>query len=405
MARLAPEAEGEPGGLAELRTLLDTISLVKTYHVDPVDSLDLIGAYLKTGSINGMLEEALADPYNHYLAADAYARMQDDLTGSFGGIGIMVGLRDSRLTVIAPIEGTPGFAAGLRGGDHISAVDDRQTENMSLNEAVSLMRGEPGTQVRLQIERSVRDQVEAFDVEIVRAIIENHSVTRKSIIEPSDDFPFLTGRIAYIRLADFSGRTDVQLVEAYNEVVRNRNVDGLVLDMRNNGGGLFPAAIAVANRFVPEGPLVHVVARDGERQTSFADPRLALKDVPPMVVLVNEFSASGTEIVAGALQDSGTAVLVGETTFGKGLVQTVIGLREGALVLTTARYQTASGRFIDQQGIEPDEVVEWSVEEQQEAEYDREPGLAGISPADPQLRRALEMLQDHIVAAALPEAS
>ncbi len=368
----------------ELRTVLEVVALVKTQYVDPVEAIDLLRAYVDSGSINGMLAAVLKDPYTRHMDAQAFSQMQIDTTGHFAGIGIMVGLKDDRLTVIAPIENTPAHRAGLRGGDRIIAIDSRSSEFMSLDEAVSLMRGKEGTQVTLTIERGTAPPFEVFDVMIVRDIIEVPSVTDVVIIQ-DDPWP-VTEPVGYIRLSQFSERSSQELEEALQLMASNR-VKKLVLDLRNNPGGLLSAAVEVSSKFLDGGPVVHVVGRNNAKKTYTALPRASQDDFE-MVVLVNGFSASASEIVAGALQDRGVATVVGERTFGKGLVQVVIPMRDGsALSLTSARYQTAGGRFIDKTGIEPD--VEVKLDEDLLAGID----LSTPSLEDPQLLKALEILE------------
>lgn len=377
-------AGAEDVSLRELRTVLEVISLVKTQYVDPVDSLALISGYLSTGSVNGMLEEVLGDGYTRHMDRAAYRQMQADTSGEFSGIGIVVGIRDGRITIISPIEDTPGFHAGLQGGDVIVSIDGRSTEGMFLDEAVSLMRGERHTEVQLGIDRNG----EAFEVTVTRDDIVVRSVSRVEVVEPSPDFPFLTDRVGYIRLSNFSERTSHELEEALLDL-EAAGVRGIALDLRNNPGGLLTAALQAADKFIPDGPLVHIVGRGDARRTYHASgpthPRL------PMVVLVNQFSASASEILAGALRDRGIAVLVGETTFGKGLVQTIFGLSDGGLSLTSARFETAGGHAIHEVGIEPDVVVR--LDEQEAAELYDIVRFGSVSPEDPQLTRALQELQ------------
>ncbi len=346
------EASGE-GSAAALRTVLEVISLMKTQYVDDVDAVALIASYIEQGTINGMLADAVGDPYTRFMDVRSFEQMQIDTQGEYGGIGIMVGLKDERLTIIAPFEGTPGHAAGLRPGDRIVSIDGKSTEFMSLDEAVSLMRGPEGAGLTIGIQRGER---EPFDVEIVRATIQVPSVTEVELLE-SGSIPNLGRSIGYIRLQRFSERTDQELEEALNTLEAQR-AEGLILDLRDNPGGALSAAIDVANKFLPDGPILHIVGRDQEKRTVHAFPQ-ARRRTLPIVVLVNGYSASASEIVAGALQDRGRGQLVGTTTFGKGLVQTVIPLRDGsALSLTSARYQTAGGRYIHEKGIEPDYIVE-----------------------------------------------
>lgn len=389
--------------VTKFRTALEIVAILKTEYVEPVDTLDLLGAYVRTGDIDGMLKETLPDdPYTHYMNADAYERTLTSIEGSFAGIGIVVGIQGDYLTIVSPIDDTPGHRAGLRGGDRIVAVDGRSTDALTLNEAVSMMRGPEGTVVHLTIQRPTQDGVESFEVEIVRALVEVKSVSKALIIEPSEHFPFLDDRIAYIRISNFSARTTEELVESLQQAIYDDGAVGLILDLRDNPGGVLQAALTVANLFIPDGPLLHVVGRNGLAVTYDAHPRYAMRNLPPLVVLVNQYSASASEIVSGALQDRGVATLVGETTFGKGLVQTIYPLREGALSVTTNVYQTAGGRYIHEEGIVPDVDVPWPLEERETATYLEE--IGGLSPEDPQLRRALEILQSLVDEAQLAKA-
>lgn len=389
--------------VSELRTALEIVALLNTQYVDPVDTMDLVGAYIRTGDIDGMLKEVLDDPYTHYMDAETYDRTLVDIEGSFAGIGIVVGIQGDSLTIVAPIDNTPGHRAGLRGGDRIVAVDERSTDALTLNEAVSLMRGPVGTPVRLRIDRPVQDSFDTFEVEIVRDIVEVNSVSEPLILEPSEHFPYLGDRMAYIRISNFTARTDSELIHSLELAVFEQQAQGLIIDLRDNPGGVFRGSLEVANRFIPDGPLVHVVGRNGETNSYHAHPDYAFKELPPVVVLVNQYSASASEIVAGALQDRGVATLVGETTFGKGLVQTIYPLREGALSITTDRYQTAGGRYIHEEGVVPDVLVPWSIEEREQATYLEE--IGSLSPDDPQLRRALEILQVEVDERQLAKAS
>jgi len=377
--------DGGPGQRASLGTVLEVIALLRSYHVEDVDTLTLVRAYLRTGTIDGMLRESLEDDYTRYMTPQAYSRFQEDtVRAEFGGIGIMVGIRNERLTIIAPIAGTPGMRAGLRGGDLIVRIDGQPTEHMSLEEAVALMRGPEGERVVLTIERGE----EIFDVEIIRDRIQAISVQRWDVITP-EQAPELSAPVGYIHLSSFNEATARQFDRAAAEL-REAGVHGLVLDLRHNPGGLLTAALELADRFLDGGPIVHVVSANGERRTYTASPGTALPPMP-MVVLLDQHSASASEILAGALRDNGLAVLVGETTFGKGSVQTVVPLRDGSgLTLTTAHYETAGGHFIHDIGIEPDVRVPVP-EEELEAFYLRFDSQE-LDLTDPQLRRALEVL-------------
>lgn len=380
-----------PGQRAGLGTVLEVISLLSSYHWENVDTISLVRNYLKTGTIDGMLRESLEDDYTRYMSPQAYNRFQEDtIRAEFGGIGIMVGIREERLTIIAPIAGTPGMRAGLRGGDLIVGIDGRSTEHMSLEEAVSLMRGPEGALVVLTIQRG--DEI--FDVEIIRARIESVGVQRWDVITP-EQVPELSAPVGYILVSNFNQVTARQFDNAAAELAR-AGVQGLVLDLRHNPGGLLSSALEMADRFLDDGPIVHVVSANGERRTYTASPGRAFPRMPT-VVLVDSQSASAAEILAGALRDRGVAVLVGETSFGKGSVQTVVSLSDGSgLTLTTAHYETAGGHFIHKKGVEPDIVVELPEEELQRfyLRFDRDE----LDFSDPQLRRALEVLGELMIA-------
>ncbi len=387
LAQQPGRAETGPEENDGLRSALEVIALVRAHHVEDVDTFTLVRAYLQKGTINGMLREVLEDDYTRYMDSAAFTRMQEDsVHGQFGGIGIMVGIRDEKLTIISPIGGTPGFRAGLRGGDLIRMIDGQATENMSLEEAVSLMRGPEGEPVVLTIQRGD----ELREVAIVRAIIEVPSVERTEVVTPAD-VPYLTAPVGYVQLSNFNEKTIPQMDAALARLL-DAGVQGLVLDLRNNGGGLLSTALQLADRFIEDGPIVHVVSANNQRRTYLAQSEGTFPSMP-MVVLVNEFSASASEILAGALRDNNLALLVGATTFGKGSVQTVVPLRGGAgLALTTAHYETAGGHFIHGVGITPDVVVELP-EEEQDLLYERR-GDDGLNLNDTQLRRALEVLSE-----------
>ncbi|HEY8417423.1 MAG TPA: S41 family peptidase [Limnochordales bacterium] len=383
--------ETGPGERASLGTVLEVISLLSSYHWEDVDTLTLVRNYLRTGTIDGMLRESLEDDYTRYMSPQAFARFQEDtIRAEFGGVGIMVGIRDERLTIISPIAGTPGMRAGLRGGDRILRIDGQPTEHMSLEEAVSLMRGPEGERVVLTIQRGE----EIFDVEIIRDRIQSVGVQRWDVITP-EQMPALSAPVGYIYVSNFNQVTARQFDAAAKKLVE-AGVRGLVLDLRHNPGGLLSSALELADRFLDDGPIVHVVSSNGERRTYTASPGTAFPSMP-IVVLVDGNSASAAEIVAGALRDRGVAVLVGETSFGKGSVQTVVALRDGSgLTLTTAHYETAGGHFIHEKGVEPHIVVPLPEEERQQfyLRFDREQ----LDLDDPQLRRALEVLGELMAA-------
>ncbi|NLJ84896.1 MAG: S41 family peptidase [Firmicutes bacterium] len=382
------KAGAEAGKLSNLRTVLEVAALVKTQYVEPVSMTELLKSYVAHGTINGMLK-ILDDPYTRYLEPYAYKQMQLDTTGIYGGIGIVVGIRDEKLTIVAPIEQTPGFHAGLRGGDVIESIDGKPTKHMSQDEAVSYMRGEAGAKVILGIRKK---NGEFQEVPIIREIIEVRSVTKQILFDDG---------VGYVRLSSFSERTSQELEQALASL-EEQGMRSLILDLRGNPGGLLTAAIDVANKFIPGGPILHVVGRNGVAQTVEASAQHIGRQYP-MVVMVDGYSASASEIVSGALKDTGMATLIGAQTFGKGLVQTVIPLRDGSAVsLTTARYQTAGGHDIHSVGIMPDVIVE--LPEGEEPPYytsDVEGGNGVDVSKDIQLQAALELLQER----ELPKAS
>lgn len=328
---------------SDLGTALEIALLVRLWYVEPVKVSDLLAAYMTTDTIEGMLE-SLGDQYTRYMDHEAYQAYTEDVTGTYSGIGIHVGLRNGRTTVIAPMPDTPAMRAGLAPGDVILAIDGKSTENMSLEEAVSLMKGPEATRVVLTIQRGDEPP---RDVEIVRA----------QITVPVVDYRMIEDGIGYLGLVMFSADTVEQTKRALDDLI-SQGAEGIVLDLRWNGGGLFDQAVQVASMFVDDGPIVYRVGRDGIRNTYLRSPEVPIYDLP-VVVLVNEWSASSAEIVAGALKDRNRAYLVGTQTFGKGVVQGVFPLSNGgALSLTTDRYLTAAGHSIHEVGIAPDFVVE-----------------------------------------------
>ncbi|MBI6545722.1 MAG: PDZ domain-containing protein, partial [Cyanobacteria bacterium NC_groundwater_1444_Ag_S-0.65um_54_12] len=275
---------------------------------------------------------------------------QEERHGSFSGIGIQIGIRDKKLTVIAPIEDTPAHRAGLKSGDHILGVDGKPTKDMAIEEAVSLIRGQRGTKVKLLIERNGTPK--PFNVSIVRDNIVTEAVKTKEI----------DSSIGYIRLASFMSETTTQEMKAALEKFKDKKA--LILDLRGNPGGLLPNAIDIGMLFVDKGPIVQIVDRDGNKEKlpdndTKGRPKLAWPKSKPLVVLVDGGSASASEILSGALQDSHTAILIGTKTFGKGLVQTVHALDGGAgIAITTNKYLTAGGSDINKLGIVPD-LIQW----------------------------------------------
>ena len=327
-----------------LQIFSDVLDIVKENYVQEVKNEELI-----EGAISGMLRTL--DPHSSYLNPDAYKELQVETKGSFGGIGIEITIRDGVLTVVSPIEGTPAYELGIHAGDQILRVDGEPTKEMTLMEAVKKMRGPKGTSVVLTIMRE--DFAKPQDFVITRATIAIKSVRSKTL-EPG---------YGYVRLSQFQSSTARDLRKELAELEKeNKPLKGLILDLRNNPGGLLDQAVKVSDEFLNEGLIVYTGGRLKSQDMRFEAHMNTRPHSYPVVVLVNEGSASAAEIVAGALQDHKRAVIVGVKTFGKGSVQTVMPLRNGAaLRLTTALYYTPSGRSIQAKGIDPDIVVEKAI--------------------------------------------
>lgn len=322
-----------------LKVFAHTITLIENNYVDAIDSTKLI-----QGAIDGMF--ASLDPHSAFMAPGDYQQMKADTQGEFGGLGIEVEIRDNMLTVVAPIEDTPAARADLRSGDQIVKVDGIATDGLRIDEAVRKMRGPRGTRVTLQIRRP--GKADLLTIEIVRDIIQIASVNATA----------LSGGMGYIRIKAFQERTDVQVKKALDEFAAKGPIRGLVLDLRNDPGGLLDQAVAVADLFLEKGLIVRTIGRGGKVVDESVATGPGTYSGFPMVCLVNGGSASASEIVAGALQDHRRAVILGTTTFGKGSVQSILELQDGsAIKLTVARYYTPSGRSIQEAGITPDLVV------------------------------------------------
>jgi len=389
-----------------LKVFTEVLSLIQANYVDETKPRDLI-----YGGIKGMLETL--DPHSSFLPPDIFKEMQVETQGSFGGLGIEITVKDRQLTVVTPIEGTPADRAGLHPGDRIVKIDGNPTKDMTLIEAVKKLRGPKGTSVTLTILRE--ESPGPFELTLVREVIEVKSVRAKD----------LGDGIAYIRIASFQERTGKDLLKAIEQFQKN-GITALVLDLRNDPGGLLNQAVQVSDLFLDKGQLiVYTEGRIKNQDLRFSAEHGAQIPKVPMVVLVNGGSASASEIVAGAMQDWKRALVLGTKTFGKGSVQTVIPLSDGSgLRLTTAKYYTPKGRSIHGTGIVPDIVVEaprpsvakgqgGQVEKEGEAGKDRpegrqerkiseeegDPNLQigkrdGPDPStDVQLKRAMEILK------------
>jgi carboxyl-terminal processing protease len=323
-----------------IELLTNILNIVQKNYVEEVSYDQMF-----EGAITGML--AALDPHSAYLTADLYKELQVDTKGSFGGLGIEIAIRNGLLTVVSPIEDTPAYRAGIEAGDHIVKIDGELTKDMSLLEAVKKMRGRKGTKINISIARE--GATELIDVTIVREVIKIRSVKARWI-EPG---------YGYVRLTQFQERTTEDLQQALDGLFKEHELQGIVLDLRNNPGGLLAQAVRVADLFLDSGLIVYTDGRlEAQRQKYYAHKSGTYGGFP-RVVLVNGGSASASEIVAGALQDHQRAILLGTQTFGKGSVQTILPLeKDAALRLTTARYYTPNGRPIQATGIEPDITME-----------------------------------------------
>lgn len=398
-------AAGE--GYEELKTFTEVMSMVKKHYVEEVKTKDLT-----YGAIRGMLSSL--DPHSSFMPPDAYKDMQVETKGEFGGLGIQVGIKDKSLTVIAPIDDTPASRAGIKAGDKIVSINKESTKDMSMQDAVSKMRGAPKTSVTIGILREGWNEPKDFT--LIRDIIKMKSIKAK----------MLEGNIGYIKVTQFQEQTSADLAAALKKL-SDEKFTAIILDLRNNPGGLLNSSIDVSGQFLPRGKLVvYTKTRSGEKAEFLTEG-----DKPyaqPMIVLVNQGSASASEIVAGALKDWNRAVILGTQTFGKGSVQTVIPLSDGAGIrLTTAKYYTPKGTSIQNTGITPDIVLKLEskngakehpvlrekdlarhLKNEQTEPKPEETETAPIEvdeKDDVQLQRALDILKTWNVFRALPKAS
>ncbi len=341
----AEKSESQAGVAAvdsyeKLKVFSEILSLLEANYVEKLDTNELIN-----GAIRGMLKTL--DPHTSYLPPESFKQMKVETSGRFGGLGIEISVRKGILTVVSPIEDTPAYKAGIKSGDRIIKIEDESTLDMTLTDAVERLRGQIGTSVSITIFREGKD--EPFAVSLERANIQVKSVKGK----------IYEGGIGYMRIRSFTKTTSRDMDKILEEF-RGKQVKKLVLDLRNNPGGLLNQAVEVSDRFLkPENLIVYTQGRTEEQNMRFTTHDRVQRVSYPMIILVNSGSASASEIVAGALQDSRRAIILGTQTFGKGSVQTIIPLSDGsALRLTTARYYTPSGRVIQENGIIPDIIVE-----------------------------------------------
>lgn len=386
-----------------LGIVAQVLAHIENSYVDPVDEDRLVD-----GAVRGMVNTL--DPHSSYLSPEDYSLLEADTSGQFGGVGVEIDARGDYLTVLVPFAGSPAARAGVRAGDEILEIEGHNARGMDVDEAVRQMRGRPGTRVRMTLRR--RGQTEPLRVELAREIIHVQSVESRSLPES----------IGYVSIRSFQDRTSDEVSRALDTLTRDAGgrLAGLVIDLRFNPGGLLDESILVADQFLREGVIVSTRGRSGAAQDEARARAAGTRPDFPIVILVNGYTASAAEILAGALQDHHRALIVGQRTFGKGSVQSVIDLPDGgALKLTIARYFTPSGRSIQAQGIAPDVMVDEgeSPEQTQEPERERdldqhlpssergdpEPSpIPGSDIRDQQLRTGYQLLRGLIRTAAAP---
>jgi carboxyl-terminal processing protease len=365
---------------------------------DYVDGQKLTYQELVYAALKGMLNTL--DPHSEFMEPEKYKELQNDTQGAFGGLGIVIAMKDNVITVVTPMEDSPGSKAGIMSGDRIVKIDGKSTERMSLADAVKNLRGDPGTDVKITVFRPSSSQMK--DYKLTRAII---NVDMVKDINGKKEFPLGDNKIGYVRLVQFGEKTSADL-EAALKKLKAQGMQALILDLRWNPGGLLEQAVDVCEKFLPRGVLV--VSTEGRNPGQNSERKAMgrgdeLNDMP-MVVLVNLGSASASEIVAGCLQDRKRAIILGEKTFGKGSVQSILPLADGsALRLTTAKYYTPSHKVIHEEGITPDIPVTMTEEEEREVQLRHAPGgLESLGDKerervanahDPQLERAMDLLK------------
>ncbi|OHB33709.1 MAG: peptidase S41 [Desulfuromonadaceae bacterium GWC2_58_13] len=344
----------------DIRLFTDVLSIVRKSYVEDVDMKDLI-----YGAINGML--ASLDPHSSFMPPDVYKEMKVDTRGEFGGLGIEITIKDGILTIVSPIEDTPAYRAGLQAGDQIVKIENRFTKDINIMDAVKLMRGPKGSKISITVMRESFEKPREFL--LVREIIKIHSVKSRTL---EDGY-------GYVRLVQFQEPTSDELETALQELRKENNgsLKGLILDLRNNPGGLLEQAVKVSDTFLADGLIVYTDGREEGSRMEFSAHAKGTESDYPMAVLINGGSASASEIVAGALQDHERAIIIGTQSFGKGSVQTIIPLSDDSgLRLTTARYYTPQGTSIQARGITPDIVVsQVEVKKAEDAEHFREKDL------------------------------
>ena len=356
------------GAYKNLEILTEVLRQIEKNYVETQDSQDLI-----YGAIRGMVKSL--DPHSSFMTKEEHTELMVETQGSFSGIGIEITIKDRVLTVVSPIEDTPGYKAGLKAGDKIVKVGDESTMDMTLIEAVKQIRGPEGTDVKLTIVREGEEKPLEF------------SITRGVIPLKSVRYYSLSPQIGYVRVSSFQGNTSEDLAAALEDLEKDGKIKGLIVDLRNNPGGLLSQAIEVSELFLDAGVIVTTKGRSSSHNIKASAHKDGTKRDYPIVILVNGGSASASEIVAGALQDNKRALILGSRTFGKGSVQTILPLSDGSgLRLTTARYYTPNGTSIQSSGITPDLVIPFEIAEKKEKkktpEFIREEDLKGHMPLE-----------------------
>lgn len=341
-----------------LGKMLEVAAVIKTQYLEDVSVKQIMA-----GAVRGMVE-SLDDPYSVYMDQEEYEEFRHHIEGSIGGIGIYVSVKDDKFVVFSVIENTPASKAGLLKGDIIFKVNQKLASEMDVDEAVAKMRGEPGTEVEISVLREGK--------------LKDFTVVRDIIDIPTVESEVLPGEIGYLQLKLFASNSDEAVVEHLAKLQQEK-IKGLIFDLRDNPGGDLEAAVNIARYFVPQGPVVYIVDKKGHTESMLNKQPVQLG--VPVVVLINEGSASASEVLAGAIKDTNSGILIGEKSFGKALVQVLIEMRgKDALKLTTAKYLTPNKHDIQTKGIEPDIEVVWG----------------NVAEEDPQLQKALEVLEKQL---------
>jgi carboxyl-terminal processing protease len=393
---LSASADTDDAGYANITVFTRALQLIRQDYVDEgkVTYKDLMYSALR-GMLNSL------DPHSQFMEPTDFKDMQDETRSEFGGLGIVVSTRDGIITVVSPMEDTPGFRAGILPGDQILRINGTTTEKMSLQDAIELLRGQPGEKVTLTIFRPTTKETK--DYQLQREIIKLPSVKEAKILDPAQAGKF---KIGYLRVTQFNEPTAQELAKKLDEL-QAQGMQALVMDLRFNPGGLLTSAVDVCSLFVP--PKTMVVYTEGrsasQRREYVTDRNAKPRPNYPIVVLVNGGSASGSEIVAGALKDLNRAILIGETTFGKGSVQSVIQLPDGsALRLTTAKYYTPSKQVIHEKGVTPNIKASMTPDQERALLLKRRDGMLTDEEKkfvneqrDPQLDRAIDALKGAMI--------